>query len=131
MNLDAATATLRVLAAVAGIANPDSVSITVTPYKGNGERSFMKGAKVATATGWVHRVVTGYGPARSFVPSEEGRDEGAAVEALVAKCRGLAEFDLSAAIAEEQRLLDEARKATVAAAALNVDARRAAMLAVK
>ena len=33
MNLDAATATLRALALVAGVPNADSVTITVTPYK--------------------------------------------------------------------------------------------------
>lgn len=131
MNLDAATATLRVLAAVAGIANPDSVSITTTPYKGNGERSFMKGAKVATATGWNQRVATAYGPARVFVPNADGRDEVAAVENLVVKCRALAETMLDDAIAEEKRLLDEARAAIEATKALNVEARRAAMLAAK
>mgnify|MGYP003560018745 CR=1 FL=1 len=129
MNLDAATATLRLLAAVAGVPNPDSVSITVTPYKGNGERTFMKGAKVATATGWNQRLATAYGPARAVGPNADGRDEGAAVENLVVKCRALAESALDADIAEEKRLLDEARAAIEATKALNVEARRAAMLA--
>lgn len=129
MNLDAATATLRLLAAVAGVPNADAVTVTVTPYKGNGERTFMKGAKVATATGWNQRVATAYGPARVFVPNAEGRDEGAAIENLVAKCRELASSALDAAIAEEKRLLDEARAAIEATKALNVEARRAALLA--
>ena len=129
MNLDAAIATLRVLAAVAGVPNPDAVTIAVTPYKGVGERTFNKGAKVATATGWNQRLATGYGPTRVFVPAAEGRDEAGAVETLVAKCRELAASALDAAIAEEKRLLDEARAAIEATKALNVEARRAALLA--
>ena len=129
MNLDAAIATLRVLAAVAGVPNADAVSIAVTPYKGNGERTFMKGAKVATATGWNQRVATAYGPARVFVPNADGRDEVAAVENLVVKCRALAESVLDDAIAEEKRLLDEARAAIEATKALNVEARRAMLAA--
>jgi hypothetical protein len=129
MNLDAATATLRILASVAGVPNADSVSITLAPYKGNGERTFMKGAKVATATGWNQRVATAYGPARVFVPNAEGRDEVAAVENLVVKCRALAESVLDDAIAEEKRLLDEARAAIEATKALNVEARRAMLAA--
>lgn len=129
MSLDAATAALRALALVAGVPNADSVTITVTPYRGNGERTFMKGAKVATATGWNQRVATAYGPARVFVPNTEGRDEGAAIENLVLKCRALAESVLDDAIAEEKRLLDEARAAIEATKALNVEARRAALLA--
>jgi hypothetical protein len=132
MNLDDATATLRILATAAGVANPDAVTITLSPYKGNGERTFMKGAKVATATGWGQRLVTVYGPTRSlFAPSAEGRDEEAAIAALVTKCREWAESALDAAIADEQRLLDEARKATEAAAALNIAVRRAAMHAAR
>jgi hypothetical protein len=71
-----------------------------------------------------------HGPTRSlFVPSAEGRDEEAAIAALFAKCREWSESALNFAIAEEQRLLDEARKATESVKALNVEARRAAMLA--
>jgi hypothetical protein len=130
MNLDAATAAIRLLATAAGVANADAVTITLSPYKGNGERSFMKGAKLATATGWGQHLVTVHGPTRSlFVPSAEGRDEEAAIAALFAKCREWSESALNFAIAEEQRLLDEARKATESVKALNVEARRAAMLA--
>ena len=129
MNIADATATLRALALVAGVPNPDAVTITITPYRGNGERTFMKGAKVATATGWNQRVATAYGPARVFVPDAEGRDEAAAIENLVVKCRALAESVLDDAVAEEKRLLDEARAAIEATKALNVEARRAALLA--
>lgn len=130
MNLDAATATLRALAIVAGVPNADSVTITVTPYKGYGERSHRKGWRVATAVGW---------PSRDFpsdrrssqLTTDEFADDAAAVDELVRIANLWAEFTIEDATAEEQRLLDEARKATEAAKALNVEARRAALLAVR
>ncbi len=121
MNLDAATATLRALAAIAGVPNPDAVSIAVTPYKGHSAR-VHRGWRTATAMGWPS------GTRRPGLYAAAASEE-AAINALVSHARFVAEYALVCAAAKEQRLLGEARKATEAAAALNVEARRAALLA--
>lgn len=116
MNLDAATATIRALAAVAGVPNADSVTIAIKPYKGVGERTFNKGRVTAIAVGWP----SGY--QREQLASNCSADDGAAVDELLRYAKQRAQAAVDAAKREAERLSDVARAATTAAANAEADA---------
>ena len=115
MNIAEATAVLRTLAAVAGIAGSDSVTVTLAPYKGHGERSYRKGWRVATAVGWQSDF-------RRDGIGEEAPSDDAAIDGLVQRARHFAECALERAKHDAAMLTLTAQAATTAAANAEADA---------
>ncbi len=116
MNIPEAERILRILAAVAGEPNADSVTITHAPYRGPGERSFNKGHRIATALGWP----SGYRSEQ--LASSACANDGAAVDELLRYARQRAQAAVDAAKRDAERLSGVARTATTAAANAEADA---------
>ena len=113
MNLDAATATLRLLAAVAGVPNADSVTVKIAPSKGAG--AYRKGWFRATALGWTSSI--GANGIFDTAPSAE-----AAADLLLRRARLLAEHAVEGAKTNATHLTLAAQAATTAASNAEVDA---------
>ena len=116
MNIPEAERILRILAAVAGEPNADSVSITLAPYKGPGEWSFNKGRRVATAVGWP----SGYRSEQ--LTTSACADDGAAVDELLRYARQRAQAAVDTAKRDAERLTLAAQAATTAAANAEAEA---------
>lgn len=112
---------LRLLAAVAGVPNPDAITIKLAPSKGTG--AYRKGWFRATASGWTSSL--GSEGVSDTAPSAE-----AAVDLLLRRARLLAEYAVEAAKKNATRLTLAAQAATTAAANAETDAEtRCLMLA--
>jgi hypothetical protein len=113
MNIPEATAVLRTLATVAGVENPDAITVKLAPSKGAG--AYRKGWYRATASGWTSSL--GSDGISDTAPSAE-----AAVDLLLRRAKLLAEYAVEGARKNATRLTLAAQAATTAAANAEADA---------